>query len=167
LDWFQDSYWYESLSPADKERAQFLAEKFAELDVVDPVSYSRGEIEFNQPTLAISMFVKSLWGGVKVWRDPKVVLAESMSPSSSDKLDRSAPLRRLLQAGASAEDLAAVCGAVALESIARVLNLIELGPDDNEISVSWQLVEGGSEAQQPRLMDNLYEAFLGERPRGF
>ncbi|MFF0277027.1 hypothetical protein [Streptomyces sp. NPDC004330] len=149
--------WLSELAPSQRRTAESLRTQFRALGAPDPSVWARSEIEENQPHLARSILLRSLWrGAIESWADPGA-------------LEQVPAARRLLDAGADRADLALLARAVAYEAVFAVVDELDCGGDVNVsgVDVGWTVMETGEDGSSTgRPLTGLHEDLLGMDPSG-
>jgi hypothetical protein len=178
------------LPPADRARAEALAETFRGLGAEEPEAWALSEVEDGIPQLARFIFLRRLWRGAEAWtqapadwfvdRDPEpaeedVDDEDSAAEASVVEGEDAEPaffavqqaVQRILAAGADPEDLKEVARAVFLHAVFDAVQTVDEGynPDAGEGMPGWLLTEvGGDLVLTGRMLDKLHEDLFTTEP---
>jgi hypothetical protein len=179
------------LSPAERTRAQSLAETFRGLGAEEPEAWALSEVEDGIPQLARFIFLRRLWRGAEEWTQAPAdwFIDRDPEPADDDEEDDDAPsaeavpveeedaepaffavqqaVRRILAAGADPEDLKEVARAVFLHAVFAAVQTVDEGydPEVGEGMPGWLLTEvGGDLVLTGRMLDKLHEDLFTTEP---
>lgn len=128
-----------------------------ELGAPDPAGWAASEAREGIPQQTRFLFLRSLWPeSIDVW-------------ASEEAISRIPAGKRLLDAGASANDLSTLLRAVAYEAAFNVIARMDEGndPDGPEDAPGWVLLETGADAKPTgRVVGGLHEDLLSLDPSG-
>lgn len=180
------------LSPADRARAETLAETFRGLGAEEPEAWALSEVEDGIPQLARFIFLRRLWRGAEEWTLPPAEWFAEREPDPADDegaedddessaeavaddeadgepafLAAQQAVQRILAAGVDAEDLKEVARAVFLHAAFDAVQTVDEGhdPDAGEGMPGWLLTEvGGDLILTGRMLDKLHEDLFTTEP---
>ena len=166
--------WLASLPAAERAKALSLIEQFRALGATDPEGWARSEISEDIAQLARFVFLRPLWPLlIDHWVEKQGWIHESVRSARSDPegifADAGFALDRLLAAGASRADIAAVARKVAYETVFGVINQLDEGGDPLGASnvPGWRLIESGADVEETgRSVEGLHEDLLMLDPSG-
>ncbi|WP_405525950.1 hypothetical protein OG592_00915 [Streptomyces avidinii] len=156
-----DQMWTDYLAGLDDNRrlaALALQERFAELGADEPQGWALSQLAEGIPQMARFLILRRLWSeSINQWEEPSAI-------------DAIPATHRLLASGADRSDIAKVARAVAFESIASVLNVLDEGcaSDVSDDSLpGWRLQETtGDGSPTGRSLGGLHESLLETDPSG-
>lgn len=181
------------LSPADRERAEQLADTFRRLGAEEPAAWAASEVEDGIPQLARFIFLRRLWRGADEWMQPPADWFAEREPDPADAeeedddeataespvadedeadaepafLAAQQAVQRMLAAGADPEDLKEVARAVFLHAVFDAVQTVDEGHDPHaaEGMPGWLLTEvGGDLVLTGRMLDRLHEDLFTTEP---
>ncbi|MFI9724385.1 hypothetical protein ACIHFE_32915 [Streptomyces sp. NPDC052396] len=149
--------WLSDLAPSKRAAAEALRSQFEALGATDAPHRTRSKIDENQPQLARFALQRSLWrGAIDSWASPGA-------------LEQVAAAQRLLEAGASRDDLVLLARAVAYEAVFVTVDELDCGADVNVsgVDAGWAVMESGEDGSPTgRILSGLHEGLLTMDPSG-
>lgn len=158
---------------SDKEEIQKWTEYFRTFGAYDPELWARGQVE-DGSQYARYVFLRGAWQNVveenrTSWIDGQIEYAERhpRDPGSGSGL----ALKRLLDAGASREDINEVVRVMQFELLESLMyQLDDPGsvdyPDEDMPQVNWALFEVDEEDEPLNVIGGLHESVLDVEPSG-
>jgi hypothetical protein len=152
---------------------QRLVRRFRELGADDAESWARSEASENFPQLARFAFLRALWPNhIDRWTEfgwiDGFIAAARREPSGAFA-DAGLALARLIDAGASRDDLGRVARAIAYETVFADLERIDSGGDIDlpRDFPGWRLIEtDAADELTGRHVGGLHESLLTLDPSG-
>lgn len=151
-----ESRWFDALPPAERRRARELIEALGREGVDDAAAVVRADLEAGLPQIARTLLLAGVWReAIGPWTGTDWIgEARRKRSGRSVQRDAAAALRRLADAGADADDLAAVARLVAERTAGRVLEqvTIEGGAKRGKAIPGWRLTESGDAPEGRAIM---------------
>jgi hypothetical protein len=174
-----------------------LVEKFRALEAEQPEEWAASEVQEDIPQLARFLFLRSVWRSAEQWKQPPAQWFAEVEPAPADEepveedddeptlvsasgdvevadedaeppfLAAQQAVRRILAAGADAEDLREVARAIFLHTAFDVVATVDDGhdPEAGEGMPGWLLTEvGGDLVLTGRVIPGLHEDLLTTEP---
>lgn len=166
--------WLEALDAGARAKAEAQLELLRRCGARDPESWVRAEIEKGSPHTTRFMVLRHFWPeSIDCWRHDSNWVRDCIDEAEENPAgcfaDAGVALKRLVEAGARAEDLAAVARMISYETVFHVLQVIDEGCDveHEESGPRWALMEVGPEGTLTgRHIDGLHESILRLDPSG-
>jgi hypothetical protein len=166
--------WLDSLDTDIRSRAQHLITRMRALGASDAEEWVRSEVQENIPQLARFLVLRRLWRYIDNWRDESAnyvpqFIAEAEHDPAGYFADAGLAMKRMMDAGVTAEDIGRVARMVAYEATFDVLNTIDEGYDweAGDDLPGWVLVETHTTGEPTeRYVQGLHESILSMDPSG-
>lgn len=170
---FED--WLAALPEDERQKALDLVRALKELGAQDAEGWARSEVSENIPQLTRFLLLRRIWPDfINIWSFKteewvhRQIAAAEKSPNGHFA-DAGAALKRMVEAGVAANDIASLVRMVAYETAFNVMHLIDEGHDAeaSEQSPGWILMETNTSGEiTGRDVGGLHESLLTMDPSG-
>ena len=166
--------WLDSLEPDTRSKAQHLIARMRAFGASDAEEWVRSEIQENIPQFVRFLVLRRLWRSIDRWRDDSAdyvpqFMAEAECNPAGYFADAGLAMKRMVEAGAAAEDIGKVARRVAYEAMFDALNTIDEGYDweAGDDLPGWVLIETDPAGEPTRrYVQGLHEDLLSMDPSG-
>jgi hypothetical protein len=158
----------------NKQEIQEWTKHFQALGARHPENWARSQVEEGIPQYARFVFLREMWRNVindgdTSWIDPQIEQAESRPRDPGAGIGPA--LKRMLEAGASREDISEVVRVMQWSVLARIAyqlddpGVVEY-PSKEMPQVNWGLFEVDEDGEPLHPIDGLHESVLDIDPTG-
>jgi hypothetical protein len=166
--------WLAQLTPGKRRTAEYLLNQMRVLGASDPEAWVRSEVAEDIPHLARYVLLRRVWESIDSWVEASDQLVagfvgEAERTPSAAFADAGVAMRRMLEAGISADDIGRVARMVAYETAFDIVSTIDDGCDSERGDgfPGWMLVELTSAGKLTgRVIGGLHESLLSLDPSG-
>ena len=167
--------WFASLPAGDQERAEKLLSKLSALNAPRPEEWVHSEISEDIPQFARFLVLRKIWPDlIDSWsRAPDSWIGNLIEKAGGDPsgsfADAGFALKRMVQSGVPAEDIASVARMAAYETAFGILETIDAGCDFGAPfeGPDWTLMEVSPNGELTgRQIGGLHEDILSMDPAG-